>query len=140
MLARGGEYLPASLLALDEAPAAEPVLEPRLARDMVQMLEAVTEDYGTGRRARVEGYRVAGKTGTAHKVGGDGYQDDRYLALFAGIAPVDNPRLVTVVVINEPKGDNYHGGEVAAPVFSRITAGALHLMNIPPSAPVEARS
>jgi cell division protein FtsI (penicillin-binding protein 3) len=80
----------------------------------------------------VDGYSVAGKTGTAHKVGRDGYADDRYLAYFAGIAPASNPRLVTIVLIDEPSGDYYHGGEVAAPVFSRITAGALRLLNIVP--------
>jgi cell division protein FtsI (penicillin-binding protein 3) len=132
VLARGGSYMPASLLQLEQPSIAEPAIDPRMARQVVNMLEAVTEDKGTGRRARVEGYRVAGKTGTAHKVGRGGYADDRYLALFAGMAPAQNPRLVTVVVINEPKGDRYHGGEVAAPVFSRITAGALHLMNIAP--------
>lgn len=132
VLARGGSYMPASLLRLDEAPVTEQVIEPRLARQVVDMLQAVTGDSGTGRRARVEGYQVAGKTGTAHKVAGRGYAADRYLAMFAGMAPAQDPRLVTVVVIHEPKGDRYHGGEVAAPAFSKITAGALHLLNIPP--------
>jgi cell division protein FtsI (penicillin-binding protein 3) len=138
VLANSGVRRPASLLHLngDDAPQRS-VAAPHLAEQVLQMLEGVTADTGTARRARVSGYRVAGKTGTAHKANRGGYADDRYLALFAGIAPVSNPRLVTVVVINEPKQGRYHGGEVAAPVFSRITAGALRLLNVVPDQPKE---
>ena len=95
-------------------------------------MHGVTSDKGTARRARVAGYTVAGKTGTAHKASGNGYAEDKYMAFFAGIAPATEPRLVTIVVIDEPQGDHYYGGEIAAPVFSRITAGALRLLNVVP--------
>jgi cell division protein FtsI (penicillin-binding protein 3) len=86
----------------------------------------------------VAGFSVAGKTGTAHKAASDGYASDRYLAFFAGIAPASEPRLVTVVLIDEPGGDRYYGGEVAAPVFSRITASALRMLNVVPDLSAEA--
>jgi cell division protein FtsI (penicillin-binding protein 3) len=90
---------------------------------------------GTAQKAQVMGFDVGGKTGTVHKVGPGGYQDDQYVALFAGVAPIDNPRIVTVVVLNQPKGDSYGGGSAAAPVFSRVTQGALRILNVPPSDP-----
>ncbi|MEH6593317.1 MAG: penicillin-binding protein 2, partial [Halioglobus sp.] len=125
-----------SLLALtDEVPEGRVVLTPELARTMLQVLERVTGENGTARKARVPGYSVGGKTGTVHKVGPGGYADDKYVALFAGIAPIDNPRIVTVVVLNEPKGEAHGGGSAAAPVFSRVTQGALRLLNVPPSEP-----
>jgi cell division protein FtsI (penicillin-binding protein 3) len=96
------------------------------------MMETVIAPGGTGTRAAVPGYRVAGKTGTAHKVGRNGYEDSRYIAVFAGLAPASNPRLVTVVVINDPASEQYHGGQVAAPVFSRVMAAALRLKSIAP--------
>ena len=88
--------------------------------------------WGTGSRAQVRGYRVAGKTGTVKKFGAGGYIEKNYLAVFAGMAPASNPRLVMVVVINEPRGEEYYGGAVAAPVFSRVMSGALRLLDIPP--------
>ena len=97
------------------------------------MLHAVTNDDGTARKARVSGYQVGGKTGTVHKVGPQGYEKDKYVALFAGVAPVDDPRFVTVVVINDPKGERYGGGSAAAPVFSDAAGATLRLLNIPPS-------
>ncbi|MDJ0877825.1 MAG: penicillin-binding transpeptidase domain-containing protein [Halieaceae bacterium] len=134
VIANDGKLVTPSLLRLDGAGAvdARQVVEPRIARQVLDVLHGVTSEDGTARSAQVEGYGVAGKTGTAHKVGRDGYADDRYLAFFAGIAPVRNPRLVTVVLIDEPKGDRYYGGEVAAPVFSRITEGALRMLNVIP--------
>ena len=132
--ANGGVRLPVSLLALEgELPEGEQVVSATIASQVLRVLQAVTEDDGTARRARVPGYRVGGKTGTVHKVGPAGYIDDKYVALFAGVAPAENPRLVTVVVINEPQGDDYGGGAAAAPVFSRVTQGALRLLNVPPS-------
>lgn len=110
----------------------QPVMTEKVARQMLNMLETVISKEGTGTRARVPGYRVGGKTGTAHKVGRDGYQDDVYTAFFAGLAPVSDPDLVLVVVIDEPKGREYYGGEVAAPVFSRIMEQALRLRQIAP--------
>jgi cell division protein FtsI (penicillin-binding protein 3) len=104
----------------------------KVARQVLDILETVTSDLGTGRRARVAGYRVGGKTGTAHKVGENGYEDATYNAVFAGIAPLTDPDLVLVVAIDEPQGREYYGGEVAAPVFSRIMEQALRLRQIAP--------
>jgi cell division protein FtsI (penicillin-binding protein 3) len=97
------------------------------------MLEHVVDDKPSNRLAKVQGYRVGGKTGTAFKAMAGGYGND-YIASFAGIAPISQPELVVVVVINQPGGDLYHGGEVAAPVFSRVMKGALRLLNIAPDA------
>jgi cell division protein FtsI (penicillin-binding protein 3) len=136
VFANGGVQPPLSLLALgDELPEGHQVIAPEIASEMLQILNRVTGEHGTARKARVEGYEVGGKTGTVHKVGPGGYIDDQYIALFAGVAPADNPRIVTVVVLNEPKGESYGGGSAAAPVFSRVTEGALRLLNVPPSKP-----
>ena len=98
----------------------------------MRMLRRVTSN-GTGSRAAMDAYTVAGKTGTVRKVGEDGYQDTRHMAFFAGITPAVKPRVWSgVVMINEPKGDGYGGGAIAAPVFSKIMAGALRLLNVPP--------
>jgi cell division protein FtsI (penicillin-binding protein 3) len=107
------------------------VVSAETARELQRMLRSVV-DAGTGQRAAISGYRVAGKTGTAHKVSTDGYARDRYRALFAGFAPASDPRLAAVVVIDEPEGENYYGGQVAAPVFARVMAGALRLLDIQP--------
>ena len=104
-----------------------------VAKQVIGMLETVTQKGGTGTRARVPSYRVAGKTGTVHKPSKDGgYNDDVYAAVFAGMAPASKPRLVCVVIIDDPKGEQYYGGEVAAPVFSRIMAESLRLLNVAP--------
>jgi cell division protein FtsI (penicillin-binding protein 3) len=99
-------------------------------------MEAVTEDAGTAPRARVRGYRTAGKTGTSRKVGAGGYDDERHVALFAGVAPLSNPRFVMVVVINEPGGVAIGGGQVAAPVFGQVAARALRLLGVRPDGEV----
>jgi cell division protein FtsI (penicillin-binding protein 3) len=96
------------------------------------MLERVVSEEGTGLKATVLGYRVAGKTGTARKVGASGYSDDRHTAVFAGIAPATAPRVVIVVIVDEPQGDVYYGGDVAAPVFSAVATGALRVLAVPP--------
>jgi cell division protein FtsI (penicillin-binding protein 3) len=96
------------------------------------MLEKVVEPGGTGQRANVPLYRVAGKTGTAHKSNSSGYAEDKYLSLFAGMAPVSDPRLVMAIVIDEPGGGEHFGGLVAAPVFSRVMQGALRILDIAP--------
>jgi cell division protein FtsI (penicillin-binding protein 3) len=109
------------------------VLDPQVARDLVTMMEAVVGDEGTARRARVAGYRVSGKTGTAWKASErGGYSTNKYIAVFGGVVPASNPRLAAVVIIDEPTGGAYYGGEVAAPVFSAVTAGALRLLAIAP--------
>jgi cell division protein FtsI (penicillin-binding protein 3) len=99
-----------------------------------QMLESVTQSGGTGYRASVAGYRVAGKTGTVEKLGENGYQKDKHLALFCGVAPASDPRLVMVVIIDTPNGKEYFGGSVAAPVFAKVMSGALRMLNVAPDA------
>ena len=106
-----------------------------IAAQVLAMLEEVVEPGGTGRRARVAGYRVGGKTGTTRKSEAGGYSEDRYHSAFAGLAPMSNPRLSVVVVIDEPGGDEYYGGAVAAPVFSDIVEGSLRVLGIAPDDP-----
>jgi cell division protein FtsI (penicillin-binding protein 3) len=132
-VANGGIKKPLTILKINEDSVNneddERVFSKKHTRSLVRMLEHVVDD--NHREARVEGYRVGGKTGTSFKALAGGYGND-YVGLFAGVAPVTKPELAVVVVINEPGGDLYHGGEVAAPVFSRIMKGALHLLNITP--------
>jgi cell division protein FtsI (penicillin-binding protein 3) len=132
VIANDGLLRPVSFLQQEQVPAGRRVMSARVAREVRAMMEEVLGPEGTAQRARVAGYRVAGKTGTVKKSVAGGYADDRYQALFAGIAPASQPRLVMVVVIDEPSRDEYYGGAVAAPVFSRVMTGALRLMNIPP--------
>ncbi|MGY6518299.1 MAG: peptidoglycan D,D-transpeptidase FtsI family protein [Lysobacteraceae bacterium] len=109
------------------------IIDPQLARQLVDMLETVTGPEGSATRARVMGYRVAGKTGTSRKASVGGYQR-RYLSLFAGLVPASDPRLAMVVVVDDPKGEGYFGGLVAAPVFAGVMDGALRLLDVPPDA------
>jgi cell division protein FtsI (penicillin-binding protein 3) len=132
VIGSGGLMRPVSLLALDEPPPATRVIGESTARQVLGMMEEVVLPGGTGTRADVAGYRIAGKTGTARKFAAGGYSEDRYLAIFAGLAPVSDPRLAVVVVIDEPGGDDYYGGQVAAPVFARVTSEALRLLAVPP--------
>ena len=132
VIAADGLRRPISLLVQDEYVAGERVVEVDTARRLREMLETVVSPAGTGQRASIANFRVAGKTGTAKKFSIGGYSDDRYLAVFAGLVPVSDPKLVAVVVIDEPQGEDYYGGEIAAPVFSRILSGALRLMAVPP--------
>ena len=128
-----GVRRPVSLRKVDAPPAGERVLDESAARDLVTMLEAVVSDAGTARRARVIGYRVSGKTGTAWKASETGgYTTNKYMAVFGGVAPASNPRFAAVVVIDEPTGGAFYGGEVAAPVFSAVMSGALRLLAVPP--------
>jgi cell division protein FtsI (penicillin-binding protein 3) len=96
------------------------------------MLTAVVSNEGTGSRAAIPGYSVAGKTGTVHKSSKGGYEEDKYISVFAGMAPASEPRLVLVVMVNQPSSGAYFGGEVAAPIFSKIMGGALRILNISP--------
>ncbi|UXD86787.1 peptidoglycan D,D-transpeptidase FtsI family protein [Thalassolituus hydrocarboniclasticus] len=130
---QGGCINPVRLL-MNNQPQTEcqRVMPAKVARQVLDMLETVTSKRGTGSRARVAGYRVGGKTGTAHKVGQQGYEDSEYTAVFSGIAPISSPDLVLVVVIDSPQGKEYYGGEVAAPVFSRIMQQALRLRQVAP--------
>ena len=108
------------------------VFDAEVARQVGLMLELAVSDQGTGQAARIPLYRVAGKTGTVHKLVDGRYADDRYRSVFAGYAPVSAPRLVMVVVIDDPRGEDYFGGAVAAPVFSKVMSGALRMMNVAP--------
>lgn len=110
------------------------VLEMDVVMQMRKMLARVVSDEGTAALANVNGYQVAGKTGTVRKAGIGGYMKDNYLSLFAGVIPVSAPRLAMVVVINDPRGEKYYGGTVAGPVFSKVMMGAMRLLNIPPDA------
>ena len=127
-----GMHRPITFRRVQEAVPATRVLDEKVARDLVSLLEGVVETGGTGVKARVPGYRVAGKTGTAWKAIAGGYSEDRYLAVFAGVVPASRPRLAVLVMIDEPGGSLYYGGDVAAPVFSAVTAGALRLMSVAP--------
>jgi cell division protein FtsI (penicillin-binding protein 3) len=98
------------------------------------MLEEVVRPGGTGNNASVAGYRVAGKTGTAWKFAAGGYSEDKYFSIFAGLVPASEPRLATVVVIDEPSGHLYYGSDVAAPVFADVMSESLRLLAIPPDA------
>ncbi len=113
------------------APVGDRVLDAQVSRDSIHLLESVVLN-GTGTKAAVRGYRVAGKTGTAWKAIPGGYSTNKYMAVFGGIVPASNPRFAMVVVIDEPSSGKYHGGDVAAPIFSAVMAGALRLMAVPP--------
>lgn len=134
VLANGGVLQPVSLIQRAQAAESYRVIEEPVARSVSRMLESVIRPGGTGTRAHINAYRVAGKTGTVHKIGEGGYADDRYLSLFVGMAPASDPRVVTVVTIDEPESGKYYGGEAAAPVFSRVTGEAMRLLNIAPDA------
>ncbi len=131
-IANHGKRMPPSLLKLDKAPPGKPVIEPRVADELLEMLEAVVGPNAGGRRARVEGYRVAGKTGTVRKTGVSGYDKDAYRSVFVGIAPASDPRIVTAIMIDHPKAGEFYGGAVAAPVFSDVAGNALRLLDVPP--------
>jgi len=133
VIANEGIKKPVSLLRVDEVPAGQQVISGEVARNMKQMLATVTQEGGTGARAHLAHYTTAGKSGTAHLMGETGYADDRYRSLFAGFAPLENPRIVVVAVISEPKTGKYYGGEVAAPVFGRVAESALRLLEVPPN-------
>jgi cell division protein FtsI (penicillin-binding protein 3) len=133
-IAADGVLRPVSMLALDKPPAGTRVISSSTARALTQMMEAVVSPAGTGKRAAVRNYRVAGKTGTAQKAVVGGHSDSRHTAFFAGFAPASHPRLVVVVVIDEPQGAAYYGADVAAPVFSNIVTGALRVLAVPPDA------
>lgn len=129
--AANGVFMPATIYKLDKPLLGQQVMAPETARAVVRMMEAVVQKGGTGEQAMVDGYRVAGKTGTAYKYIDGKYRDDRYMTSFIGVAPASRPRLVVSVQIDEPKIDD-SGGRAAAPVFSRVMAEALRLLDVPP--------
>lgn len=110
----------------------EPVLQPSTIKQVRGMMQKVTATGGTGMNAQVQGYKIAGKTGTVKKSAAGGYLDDSYISVFVGMAPATNPRLIMVVMVDEPRGEEYYGGAVAAPVFSNVMTGALRLLDVPP--------
>ena len=130
-IANGGKLRqPAFIQGSNNPPIS--AIDARVANVLATMLETVTGNAGTGKKARVPNYRIAGKTGTSHKASASGYADSRYVSSFAGFGPASNPKLVCVVVINDPTGEVYYGGLVAAPLFSSVMTGAMRLLNIPP--------
>lgn len=131
-LANDGVRMAPSLLKLDETPSGTPTIDPGVARELLRIMEQSVQPDTGARRAMVPGYRVAGKSGTVRKTGAEGYVQNAYRSLFAGIAPVSDPRIVTIVMIDHPREGGYFGGAVAAPVFSRVTGGALRLLDVPP--------
>ncbi len=131
-LANDGVLMPTSLIKLEEMPQGQRVMRRNTARAVVEMLESVVGDDGTAPLAAIPGYRVAGKTGTAKKSVAGGYAEDKYLSIFVGMAPASDPRLVMAVLINEPGGEDFYGGKVAAPVFSKVIGDALRILNIAP--------
>jgi cell division protein FtsI (penicillin-binding protein 3) len=135
IFANRGEIKPISLLKRDEPVVGQKVFTEQTALIMRDMLETVVRPGGTAPLAQVPGYRVAGKTGTAHKLEGKKYVD-RYVASFVGFAPASAPRFIVAVMIDEPSNGSYYGGIVAAPVFSKVTAAILHLLNVPNDAPL----
>lgn len=132
VLANKGVMVQPRIILSDSPPREEQVMDPSIAQTVLGMMEKTVTREGTGMRAAVHGYKVAGKTGTARKSSVGGYTDRRYVSLFAGAVPASDPQLVMVVMIDEPVGDEYYGGLVAAPVFSRVMQGALRLLDIPP--------
>lgn len=141
VIASGGEFNQASLIKSDLPAEGVRIVSSQVAAQVTQMLEKAVAPGGTAIKARIDAYPVAGKTGTAHKVGAQGYVDDKYMALFAGFAPANNPEIVAVVVINEPpSGGDYSGGKSAAPVFSSAVEEALRVLHVPPAVATTANS
>jgi len=137
--ANDGYLPPVSLLRTvhgveKDAQTSQRIFSARTAYQVKSMLETVVQDGGTGTKAQIPGYRVAGKPGTVRKVGANGYEDGAYLSVFAGMAPASKPRLIMVVMVDNPQGKDYYGGLVAAPVFSKVMAGALRILDVPPDA------
>jgi len=132
ILGAHGIHRPITFKRVQDPVAGERVLSEKVSRDLIGLLEEAVKPAGTGVKASVPGYRVAGKTGTAWKAAAGGYSTDRYLSVFAGVVPASRPRLAVVVMIDEPGGVQYYGGDVAAPVFSAVMSGALRLMSVAP--------
>lgn len=135
IFARNGDTIPLTFLRSELPPVSHRVISEKTAQQMRMMLETVTEPGGTATQARIPGYRVAGKTGTAHKLENGRYVN-KYVGDFVGFAPVSNPRVIVAVMIDEPTSGGYYGGTVAAPVFAAITSNVLRSMNVAPDSSV----
>lgn len=131
VLGSGGIKRPLSMIKSEQKAPEERVLSEDIAHEVLTMMESVVNEGGSGTKARVPGYRVAGKTGTSRKAVAGGYGEE-YVSIFAGVAPVSDPQLAVVVLINEPRGDLYYAGDTAAPVFSKIMSNSLQMLNVPP--------
>ena len=131
-IASGGYLKPVSFLNQENPPQGERIMSAETAAAVRKMMQRVVSLKGTGKQAKVANYSVAGKTGTVHKFTAGGYAEDRYLSIFTGMVPAEDPRLVMVVMIDEPRNGEYFGGEVSAPVFSKVMAGAMRLLDVPP--------
>jgi cell division protein FtsI (penicillin-binding protein 3) len=140
IFANEGRLLPVHLLHSDTVNSGKKVLDAVIAKHVLNMMESVVKPGGTGTQAAIAGYRVAGKTGTARIAGKHGYQEKRYVASFAGIAPASKPRLVVAVVIHEPTRGSYYGGRVAAPLFSKVMGAALRMLDVEPDEGTEVQS
>lgn len=132
VVASNGIKRPVSLLRTDDVPPGEQVVAKRHTQDVMRMLQKVVGREGTATRAKIDAYPVAGKTGTVHKAENGGYSENKYIGSFVGIAPANKPRIVAVVMIDEPSDTRYFGGQVAAPVFASVAEGALRLLREPP--------
>ncbi|WP_048440221.1 penicillin-binding protein 2 [Caenimonas sp. SL110] len=132
VFARDGELVPATMMKAADNVAGVRLMEPKTAQDVRHMLHLATINGGTAPKAQTMGYSVGGKTGTAHKQEGKGYADKKYRGFFVGIAPVDKPRIVVAVMIDEPSGGKYFGGDVAAPVFSSTVQQTLRMLGVQP--------
>ena len=135
IFARDGDMIPLSFQRLDQPPVGQRVISEKTAREMRAMLEMVTSPTGTAPKAQVASYRVAGKTGTAHKVEHGKYVN-KYVASFVGFAPASNPRIIIAVMVDEPTNGMHYGGDVAAPIFSTVAANALRSMNVAPDSSI----
>jgi cell division protein FtsI (penicillin-binding protein 3) len=131
-LGSDGKIRPISLVRLDRPGRTERIVSSETAHAVLKMMEDVVRPGGTGAKAGVAGYRIAGKTGTAWKSEAGGYSEDKYFSIFAGLAPASEPRLAAVVTVDEPSGDLYYGSDVAAPVFADVMTESLRLLAIPP--------
>jgi cell division protein FtsI (penicillin-binding protein 3) len=137
VFARDGDLAPASLLKVSEPAAGVRVFSEKNALAMRQMLHSVTQPGGTAQKAQTIGYSVGGKTGTTHKQEGKGYATNKYRGFFVGLAPVEKPRIVVAVMIDEPGNGRYYGGDVAAPVFAQTVQQTLRMMGLPPDVAVK---
>jgi len=136
VFAGDGDIKPVTVVKLDTPAESTRVISAATALQVRSMLELVAQPGGTAPRAQITGYRVAGKTGTAHKLDGASYAPNKYVSSFVGFAPASAPRLIVAVMIDEPGAGQYYGGAVAAPVFSNVMAGALRLLGVKPDAPL----
>ena len=134
-IANNGYMVTPTLVRTDSVKLENRVLPKEITRQLRYMLERAAGTKGTGRAADIAHYRVAGKTGTVHKLIDGQYAEDRYMGLFAGMVPASNPRLVMIVTIDDPHRGGYFGGQIAAPVFRKVMSGALRLLDIAPDQP-----